>query len=150
MTNYRAKKLIFLNSESKWPKWPWSPRTMTSILNTSLEYSMVHVWCKFGDSCRNLWRLIARKKQLPGILSKKAKTTLKVKVNDLHFQHQLRVSHDACLVQIWWFQVKFVTSDRADKVKFTDRQTDGRTERGRQRQHPFGQKGQGVETETGI
>ena len=47
--------------------------------------------------------------------------TLKVTVNDLHFQYQLRVSHDAYLVQIWWFQLKFVTSYRADKIKFTDR-----------------------------
>ena len=29
--------------------------------------------------------------------------TLKVNVNDLHFQYQPRVSQDACLVQIWWF-----------------------------------------------
>ena len=35
---------------------------------------------------------------------KMAKMTLKVKVNDLHFQYQPRISHDACLVQIWWFQ----------------------------------------------
>ena len=34
---------------------------------------------------------------------KMAKKTLRGKVNDLHFQYQLRVSHDACLVQIWWF-----------------------------------------------
>ena len=34
-----------------------------------------------------------------------AKMTLKVKVNDLHFQYELRVSQDACLVQIWWFQL---------------------------------------------
>ena len=62
-----------------------------------------------------------------------AKMTLKVKVNDLHFQYQPRVSRDACLEQIWWFQLKAVTSYRADKVKFTDgrtdRQTDGRTGR---------------------
>ena len=55
---------------------------------------------------------------------KMAKMTSKVKVNDLHFQYQLRVSHDACLVQIWWFQLKFLTSYRADKVKFMDRRTD--------------------------
>ena len=29
-----------------------------------------------------------------------AKMTLKVKVNDPYFQYQLRVSQDACLVQI--------------------------------------------------
>ena len=34
---------------------------------------------------------------------KTAKMTLKVKVNDLDFQYQPRVSQDACVVQIWWF-----------------------------------------------
>ena len=71
---------------------------------------------------------------------KMAKITLKVTVNDPYFQYQPRVSHDACLVQIWWFQLKSVTSYRADKVKFTDRRTDRRM----QRQYPFGLKGQGV------
>ena len=33
-----------------------------------------------------------------------AKITLKVKVNDSHFQYQSSVSQDACLVQIYWFQ----------------------------------------------
>ena len=32
---------------------------------------------------------------------KMAKMTLNVKVNDLHFQYQLRVYQNACLVQIW-------------------------------------------------
>ena len=49
-----------------------------------------------------------------------AKMILKVKVNDLRFQYQPRVSQDACLVQILWFQLNSVTSYRADKVKFTD------------------------------
>ena len=44
-----------------------------------------------------------------------AKMILKVKVNDLHFQYQPRVSHDECLVQMWWFEPKYVTSYRADK-----------------------------------
>ena len=55
--------------------------------------------------------------------------TLKVKVNDLHFQYQLRVSKDACLVQIWWFKLKFMTSYRAEKQNFTDGRTDGRADR---------------------
>ena len=55
---------------------------------------------------------------------KMVKMTLKVKVNDPYFQYQPRVSHDACLVQIWWFQLIYVTSYRVDKVKFTDRRTD--------------------------
>ena len=58
-----------------------------------------------------------------------AKMTLKVMVNDLHFQYQLRVSQDACLVQIRWFQLKSMTSYRADKQKFTDGRTDRRTDR---------------------
>ena len=89
------------------------------------------------DTSRGLSRGQAK---FPRILSQMSKMTLKVKLNDIHFQYQPRVSQHACLVQIWWFQLKFVTSYRADKVKFTDRRTDGR----RQRQYPFGLKGQGV------
>ena len=59
---------------------------------------------------------------------KMPKMTLKVKVNDLYFQYQPRVSQDACLVLIWWFQRKFVTSYHADKVKFTDGRTDWLTD----------------------
>ena len=58
-----------------------------------------------------------------------AKMALKIKVNDFHFQYQPRVSQDSCLVQIWWFQLKSVTSYCVDKVKFTDGQTDRRTDR---------------------
>ena len=54
---------------------------------------------------------------------KTAKMTLKVMINDLHFRYQMRVSRDACLVQIWWLQLKSVTSYRVDKVKFTLGQT---------------------------
>ena len=61
-----------------------------------------------------------------------AKMTSKVKVNDLHIQYQLRVSQDACLEQIWWFELKPVTSYRVDKVKFTDGWTDGQKDRCRQ------------------
>ena len=39
-------------------KWPWKSRSMTSIFNTHWEYPMMHVWCKFGDSSSNLWRVI--------------------------------------------------------------------------------------------
>ena len=61
---------------------------------------------------------------------KMPKMTLKVKVNDIHFQYQLRISQDACLVQIWWFQLKSVMSYHADKVQFKDRRTDRRTDAG--------------------
>ena len=48
-------------------------------------------------------KLLCGQATFPRILRQMAKMTLKVKLNDLHFQYQLRVSHDACLVQIWWF-----------------------------------------------
>ena len=51
---------VSYNSKSKWPKWPWRSRSMTSIFNTSRGYPRMHVWCKFGDSSSNLWRVIVR------------------------------------------------------------------------------------------
>ena len=36
---------ISYNSESKWPKWPWSSRSMTPIFDTRQEYPMMHIWC---------------------------------------------------------------------------------------------------------
>ena len=42
------------------------------------------------------------------------------------FYYPPRVYEDACLVQIWWFQLKFMASYHADKVKFTDGRTDPR------------------------
>ena len=46
--------------------------------------------------------------------------TLKVKVNDPHFQYQLRVFQNACLVKIWWFEPKFMISYRMDKPNFLE------------------------------
>ena len=60
---------------------------------------------------------------------KMANMTLKMKINNLYFQHHARVSQDTCLVQIWWFQHKFVTIYRADTAKYMDGWTDGQTER---------------------
>ena len=55
---------ISQNSESKWPKWPWRSRWITSIFHTSQEYPRMHAWCKFGDSSPNLWRVIVRTGQI--------------------------------------------------------------------------------------
>ena len=76
-----------------------------------------------------------------------AKVILKVTINDPYFQYQLRVSPDACLVQIWWFQLKSVISYPVNKVKFMDWQTDGQTDRCRQLQYPFSLKCHGVKTQ---
>ena len=66
-----------------------------------------------------------------------AKMTLKVKVNDPHFnyRYQLRISQDAGVVQIWWLQLKSVTCWEA-KIH-------GRMDRPRQQQYHFDLKGQG-------
>ena len=56
--------------------------------------------------------------------------TLKVKFNYHNFQCDLRESQSACLVQLWWFQLKYVTSYRADNVKFMGGHTDGRMANG--------------------
>ena len=70
----------------------------------------------------------ADKPNFPVFWVKMAKMTLKAKVNDNGFQYQPKVSHDACLVQIWWFQLKSVMNYRAAQVNlwmdgWTDRQT---------------------------
>ena len=46
--------------------------------------------------------------------------TLKVKVNDPHFQYQQRESQDSYLVQIWWFYLKSFTSYCMDKTNFIE------------------------------
>ena len=83
-----------------------------------------------------------------------AKMNLKVTVNDLHFQYQPQVSHDACFVQIWWFKLKSVTSYRANKEKFSDGRTTRQTDRDGQTQattipflpeRPKGNKGKCLE-----
>ena len=51
------------NSGSKWPKWPWRSRSMTSTSNTSRKNPRIHAWCKFGYSSWNLWRVIVLTRQ---------------------------------------------------------------------------------------
>ena len=77
--------------------------------------------------------------EFPRILSQNGQNDLEGQGQWSYFQYQSRVSLDACLMQIWWFQLKSVTSYCLDKVKFTDRRTDGRSDN-----TPFGLKGQGV------
>ena len=55
-----ARTSHFLEFWVKMAQWPRRSRWMTSIFNTSWEYPRMHVWCKFGDSSTNLWRVIAR------------------------------------------------------------------------------------------
>ena len=46
--------------------------------------------------------------------------TLKVKVDDPHFQYQPGVFQDACLVQIWWRHPKSVKSYRTEKLNYLE------------------------------
>ena len=41
-------------------KWPWRLKSMTTIFYTNREYPKMHVWCKFGVSRPNLWRISMR------------------------------------------------------------------------------------------
>ena len=68
-------------------------------------------------------------------LIKIAKMTLKVKVNDLHFQYQPRLSQDACLEQILVSLAQI-----CDELLCGQGKVYGRTDRRRQRQYPEGLK----------
>ena len=46
--------------------------------------------------------------------------TLKVKING----PSLNTSWEESIMHVWWFQLKFVMSFHADKIKFTDGETD--------------------------
>ena len=81
MKSYHADKPNFLEFLDKWLKWPWRSRSMTSIFNTSREYPKMHVWCKFGDSSPNIWRVLCGQAEFPGILSQNGQ-------NDLEGQSQ--------------------------------------------------------------
>ena len=133
MTSYGADKLNFQEFWVKMAKMTLKVKVNDLCFQYQLrvlqDACLVQIWwfqLKFVMSYR------ADKPKFLEFWVKMAKMTLKVKVNDLHFQYQLRVSQDACLKHIWWFQLKFVTSYRADKVKITDglrvRQTDRRTD----------------------
>ena len=90
----------------------------------------------FVSPCQICEELSCGRAEFPTVLGQNGQN------DDPHFQYQPRVSHDACLVQIWWFQLKSVMRYRATTVTFTDKQTYGgtvgQTDRRRQRQYPFG------------
>ena len=78
----------------------------------SLDAYLVQIWWFY---LKYVARYCVDKTNFLEFWVKIAKMTLKNNVNDLHFQYQLIVSHDACLMQIWWFQLKSVTNNHADK-----------------------------------
>ena len=124
----------FLEFWVEMAKLCWRSRPMTPIFYTDWENLKMHIWCKFDTSC------CTDKPNFIEFLLKLAKMALEVKVNDLHFQYWLAVSHDAYLVKIWWFQLKSMMIYCADNIKLTD----GQADRHRQQQYPLDLKGQGV------
>ena len=52
--------------ESKWPKWPWSSRSMTPIFDTRQEYPIMHIWCNLVIPVRSYFH---RQAEFPRILS---------------------------------------------------------------------------------
>ena len=81
-------------------------------LRVSQDACLVQIW---SFQLKSVLSYHADKQSLLEFYVEMAKMTLKGKLNDLHFQYQLEVSQHACLVQIWWFQLKCVTSYYADK-----------------------------------
>ena len=81
-------------------------------------------WCMFGANLvipvKICDELLWGQAEIPIILSKNGQMTLKIKINDPYFQYQTRISQDARLVQIWWFQPKSVMSYCADKPNFLE------------------------------
>ena len=57
---YRADKPNFLEFWVKMAKMTLNVKVNDPIFNTNWEYPKMHVWCKFGDSSSNLWRVIVR------------------------------------------------------------------------------------------
>ena len=68
-------------------------------LRESQDAYLVHIWWFYLKFIKSYW---ADKPKFLETWVKMAKMTSKVKVNDLHFQYQLIVSQNACLVHIWW------------------------------------------------
>ena len=129
VTSYRTDKPNFLEFQIKIAK-------MTLKVTVDDPYFQYHLRVSHDACLIQIWWLqpksvMSYHADKPNFLEfyvKMAKMTMKIKVNNPYFQYKVRLSSDACLVQIWWFQLKSVTSYRADKVKFMDGRTDGQTQ----------------------
>ena len=97
----------FEDSDSKWPndlggQGQWLPCSIPADTDLLIK---AEIYYKF----------LCGQARFPRIL---IKMTLKINVNDPHFQYQTRLSQDECLMQIWWFRHKSVMSYRADNPNF--------------------------------
>ena len=99
-----------LKVKVNYPHFQYQPRE-------SWDAYLVQMWWILLKSTANY---CTDKPNFLEFLVQTAKMTLKVMINDLHFQYQLKVSQNACLVQIWWSKPKCITSYSADKTKFLE------------------------------
>ena len=79
--------------------WPWRSRPMTPIFNICRQNPKTHIWCKFGDSSSNHYKLLGRQDKFPRTLSQNGQNELEGQGTVPHLQYQPRVSRGACLVQ---------------------------------------------------
>ena len=84
---------------------PWGP---SGADRTHMGPMLAHELCYLGSYHMDTPCFLEFCAECPQI-------TLKVKLNDRHFQYQPRESQDECLVPIWWCQPKSVTGYRAEK-----------------------------------
>ena len=78
----------FLEFGVEMTKWPWGSRSMTPIFNASRENPKRHIKFKFGALVLKIhYKLSRGQAECQKFWLKKAKMTLKVKVNDPRFQH---------------------------------------------------------------
>ena len=84
----------FLEFWVEMAKWPLRPRSMIPVFNTSWENPKMYFSCKF-DFTSNPLQVIALTNQIS--YSQIINRTLKIKVNEPHYQYQSTVSQDACL-----------------------------------------------------
>ena len=81
----------------------------------------MHIRYKFGEIVEIHDKLLLEQAEFLIIQSQTGQNDLEAQSQWLHFQYHLRVSHNACLVQIWWLHLKYVSSYHTHKLKFRPR-----------------------------
>ena len=111
---------VSLNSESKWPNYlesqgQWPPFPIPDGFARCIFGTQLVIVTQIHHT------LLHRQANFPIILeNKNAQMTSKVQLKKTLFLYQSRVSPDAYLVQIRWFQPKSMTSYRTVKPNFLE------------------------------
>ena len=113
------------------PEWPWRYRSRSKVIaHDTPSHASDHLCLIWKESIQNCRRY--RADTACGTDGRTDRRTDRVKpiyppttslcggYNDIHFQYQLRVSQDACFVQIWWLYIQSITSYLTDKPNFLE------------------------------